>query len=145
MYKHILVATDGSDLSTKAVRGGVRLAKSLGAHLTAMTVVTTPSPQKIEGIEVGPSRAEREKSAMRDGSQILEDASVEAQKMGVSYEGVTVVNRVPYEAIIDTAKARGCDLIVMASHGRSGLKALLLGSVAQKVVTHSPIHVLVHR
>ena len=145
MYKHILVASDGTDLSEQAVREAIRLANSLGAHLTAMTAVTTPSPQTIEGFEVGPSRAEREKAAMIEGSRILEDAAVEAQKIGVSYDSVIVVDQAPYEAIINTAKARGCYLIVMASHGRSGLKALLLGSVAQKVVTHSPIHVLVHR
>jgi nucleotide-binding universal stress UspA family protein len=145
MYKHILVATDGSELSAKAVREAVRLSNSLGARLTALTAVTTLPPQRVEGIEVGPTRAEREKSALLEGARILEEASVEAQKSGLSYDVVTVADKLPYEAILDTAKTRGCDLIVMASHGRGGLRALLLGSVTQQVITHSPVHVLVHR
>lgn len=145
MYKHILIATDGSELSAKAVTDGVRLTSALGARLTAVTIATTPSPVVVDGVVVGPSDAERTKSAKDQAARVLDGASAEARRMGLDCETVSVLDHAPYQSIIDTAETRGCDLIVMASHGRSAFKALLLGSETQKVLTHSKIPVLVHR
>jgi nucleotide-binding universal stress UspA family protein len=145
MYKHILVPTDGSPLSDKAVRDGVALAKSLGARLTAVTVskpfhVLTADTQMIE--DTPASYKARIGAATQ---KTLGAASEIAKASGVSCTTEHREHEHPYEAIIDTAKARGCDLIVMASHGRRGMSAVVLGSETVKVLTHSKIPVLVHR
>lgn len=145
MHRHILIATDGSDLSAKAVTDGVRLAKALDAKLTVLTVATTQWPIVVEGVVIGPSDAERTKSAKDQAARVLDGASTEARKLGVVCDTLSVLDHAPYQAIIDAAQTRNCDLIVMASHGRSGFKALLLGSETQKVLAHSNIPVLVHR
>ncbi|MFM9849702.1 MAG: universal stress protein [Hyphomicrobiaceae bacterium] len=136
MYKHILVATDGSELSTKAVANGIRLANAPGALVTVLTVAVTRAPVMIEGVLVGPSD---------EATRILHAASTEAHQTGATCQTVVVIDREPYRAIIDTAHSRAYDLIVMASHGRRGYTALLLGSETHKVLAHSTIPVLVHR
>ena len=145
MYKHILVATDGSELSRKAVTNGIQLAKALGARITTVTVAKTQFPVVVEGIEIGPSAEERAQSAKEQAARILNEASAEARRQGVKCETVSAIDEHPHRTIIDAAEARGCDLIVMASHGRRGIKALLLGSETQKVLTHSKVPVLIVR
>ena len=148
MYKHILLPTDGSNLSAKAVRQGIQFAKSIGAKITAIHVA--PEYQMVidEGL-VMPSvmsvqqRFEEEVAAR--SKKLLDKVTTEAQAAGVACYGVTVVSSVPYDAIIKQAKKSKCDLILMASHGRKGLASLLLGSETAKVLTHSTIPVLVVR
>jgi nucleotide-binding universal stress UspA family protein len=146
MYKNILIATDGSDLSASAVKEGVSLAKALAAKVTAVNV-SEPfhwfDPNVVEGVE-GAEAAYREGSS-RAASRILGAAADAAKAMGVACETVHVEEDRPYVAIIDTAKAKNCDLIVMASHGRRGMSAVILGSETVKVLTHSKIPVLVCR
>ena len=127
MYKHILVATDGSELSNQAVEYAVALAKAVNAGITAIGVSTRDS---------GP--ADR-------ATKHLEIAKDIAAACRVSCDGLHIEHAQPYQAIIDAANARKCDLIVMASHGRRGVAAIVLGSETVKVLTHSSIPVLVVR
>jgi nucleotide-binding universal stress UspA family protein len=144
MYKHILVATDGSELAGRAVATGVALAKVLGSKLT---LVTASEPWR--GMMMGePAFAfpieEYEKSAAETAVRILAEAAAVAKQAGAACETVHVFD-FPAEAIIATAKQRGCDLIVMASHGRRGVARALLGSQAMRVVTLSSTPVLICR
>ncbi len=145
MYSHILIPTDGSDLAGKAVRHGMALAGAIGAKTTVLTVsppfhVLTADAQMIEDTR------DQYETRMRDqGKKILDAAAVAARTAGVACEAIQTEQEHPYQAIIDTAGAKGCDLIVMASHGRHGIAALVLGSETVKVLTHSKIPVLVHR
>jgi nucleotide-binding universal stress UspA family protein len=144
MFKKILLPTDGSELSVKAVQGALKMAKELGASVVGLTVVEPYSystlseyrPETLEAFEARNARAAEERLAP------LVKAAKDA---GVPCETVTVKSFSPYEAIIDTATRLGCDVIFMASHGRRGLSAVLLGSETQKVLTHSTIPVLVYR
>lgn len=144
MYKHILIPTDGSELSEKAIRSGVLLAKSLGAKITALTVM---EPWSTGGRPVGLQRPrEVYEEGMNDrASRFLEIVVKAAIEAGVPVTTEQTYNEHPYAAIIATADAKGCDLILMASHGWRGLKALVLGSETTKVLTHTKIPVLVHR
>ena len=141
MYKHILIATDGSDLAASAVKHGVSLAKSVDAKVTAVTV-SEPfhwfDPNMVEGAETAYTEGANRAAANALG--IIADA---ARAVGVSCETIHLENEFPYKGIIDTAKAQGCDLIVMVSHGRRGIAAVVLGSQTVKVLTHSAIPVLV--
>ena len=145
MYANVLIPTDGSQLSGKAVEHGIALAKRIGAKITVLTVSTpfhtfTTDTQMIEDTPA------QYKARMQDRTEkILGAAGRAAQAAGVPCETVHVEHEHPYQAIIDTAGAKGCDLIVMASHGRRGLSAIVLGSETVKVLTHSKIPVLVHR
>lgn len=145
MYKHILVATDGSDLAKKALAQALGLAKALGSRLTAVTV-----SEPWEAVVVGEASivlppADYEAAVTRQAEQILAVARQAASEAGVACDGVHMENRNPGEGIVQIAKDRGCDLIVMASHGRRGLTRLLLGSVANEVVTHSEVPALIVR
>ena len=148
MYKHILLPTDGSKLSAKAVKQGIQFAKSIGAKITAIHVA--PEYQMVidEGF-VMPTvmsiqkRFEEETAAR--SKKLLDEVTADALAAGVACYGVTVVSGVPYDAIIKQAKKGKCDLIMMASHGRKGLSSILLGSETAKVLTHSTIPVLVVR
>jgi nucleotide-binding universal stress UspA family protein len=141
MYKHILIPTDGSDLSEKAIEHGVTLAKALGAKVTALTVT---EPFYISAFE--PSMVERYKKHVAElATKHLEVARNAADASDVACALVRVEHERPYQAIIDAAKERGCDLIVMASHGRCGVSAIVLGSEAVKVLTHSAIPIVVVR
>jgi len=141
MYKNILIATDGSDLSANAVKQGVTLAKTLAAKVTAVNVCEPFhwfDPNMVEGAEAAYRQGSNQAAAT-----ILSAVADAAKAMGVTCEIVHVERQRPYEGIIDTAKAKNCDLIVMASHGRRGMSAVVLGSETVKVLTHSKIPVLV--
>jgi nucleotide-binding universal stress UspA family protein len=148
MYKHILISTDGSELSEKAVAHGAALAAAVRAKLTILTV-TSPlhslasDPTPVASIP-GAAKFVREYLHGRT-NDILAAAENIAAEQGVSCYTLGVENEHPYAAIIATAQAEGCDLIVMASHGRRGISALILGSETTKVLTHATIPVLVHR
>ena len=145
MFGHILIATDGSEYSEKAVFEGAKLAKALAAKVSVVTAVQTAAPHIVGGKIIGPGLDERRESAKLEAKGFLDAAVKITAQVDVSAETECVLNETPYDAIIGIAKDKGCDLIVMASHGRSGLTALLLGSETQKVLTHSKIPVLVHR
>ena len=145
MYKRFLIATDGSQLAAKAVTSGLALAKELGAQVV---VVTATEPWATmtngEGFAFNFPVEEYEKAAAERAEQILAKVRGSAQKMSVACETVHV-NDFPAEGILATAKAKQCDLIVMASHGRRGVARLLLGSQAAQVVALSTIPVLICR
>ena len=145
MYRHILIATDGSDLSGRAVRQGLALSQTLQAQATVITV-TEPWDAVIigEAAIVFPP-AEYEKTSAANAAGMLALAREMAAEIGVSCETLHVKDRRPAEGIIETAKAKHCDLIVMGSHGRRGISRLLLGSQANEVVSHSTVPVLVCR
>jgi nucleotide-binding universal stress UspA family protein len=144
MYTHILIPTDGSELAEKAVLAGIALAKRIGAKATALTVLPpfhmlTTDTQMLEDTPA------QYKTRMRDNAKkTLGAVALAAKAAGVACETIQVEHEHPYQAIIDTAKSKGCDLIVMASHGRHGISAIVLGSETVKVLTHSKIPVLVH-
>jgi nucleotide-binding universal stress UspA family protein len=147
MYRHILIPTDGSELAHKAVVHGLSLAKAVGAKVTALTVEPSFNVYDVAASRVNlMSNAFEEyaKHARAHATIILNGVADDAKAAGVQCETVQVIQDHPYEAIVATAKEKGCDLIVMASHGRSGIAAILLGSVTAKVVTHTTIPVLVY-
>ncbi len=142
MFKHILIATDGSELSQKAVTGGIEMAKALGAKVTAYSCVVEYLPMSEFAVETPQNVMEQlEKEAER---HLLAFAK-EAQSASIPYETTKSTEFSPYNGIINIAREKGCDLIMMASHGRRGLAGFLLGSETQKVLTHSEIPVLVYR
>ncbi len=144
MYSHILIPTDGSDLSAVAVRHGIALAKAVGAKVTALNVM---EPWSTGGrpVMLEQPRLEYEKAAHQRAEEALSTAVRCAAQAGVALATEQVFDLYPFEAIVRTATAKGCDLICMASHGRSGIKALLLGSETSKVLIRSHIPVIVHR
>ena len=139
MYKHILIASDGSELAEKAVKQGLELAKRLGATVTAVTVTELWPIAVADGVMVANAIPEYEQAAAQEASRTLAAVGEQARKLGVACATVHVADRYPAEGIIELAKARSCDLIVMASHGRRGL----LGSQATRVLTYSTIPVLI--
>lgn len=143
MFKSILIATDGSELAEKAVDNGVALAKSLSAKVTGLTVAPMfPHYMFDTGFT---KSAEFDAQAQKQSQKALESVERKAAAAGVPCQTVAVGSDHVHEAIIEAAQARGCDLIVMASHGRAGMSAVVLGSQTQKVLTHSKIPVLVYR
>lgn len=145
MYKNILVAIDGSELAGKALAQAIELAKVIGAKLNIINVTAPWSTLAMGEVAVMFPPQEYEESVAAGARALLERASAEAGQSGLAAETVHVVDPQPYMAIIDTAKERGCDLIVMGSHGRRGIAGLLLGSETSKTLTHSSIPVLVYR
>lgn len=147
MYQRILVPTDGSTLSKKAMRSAVELAASLGAEVVALNVVPRYPQSYFEGgIPVATSEVSRvEKQWAERGQAIADEVGKAAEKAGVKAKAVTVKSDLVAEAILAAARKNKCDLVVMASHGRKGLKRLLLGSETQHVLTHGNIPVLVLR
>lgn len=146
-YHHLLVPVDGSRLSTQAVAQAVELARALGARITV--VHAEPGlPLTLAGLgePVDPRTADMLLAASRRQSQeILDAACQQVAGAGIAVERRCVMNPLPHEAIVDTARQVGADLIVMASHGRRGIGALLLGSETQKVLLHTTLPVLVVR
>jgi len=145
MFSNVLIATDGSELAQKAVTYGLALAKALGARVTAVTVTDIyptgpyapiPLPSLIEHYEA---------AAALSAANILSAVSDAATKLGVPCATMHVKDQRPAEGILDAAGQSGCDLIVLASHGRRGMQRLLLGSQAQKVVALSALPVLICR
>jgi len=145
MFKNILIPTDGSELAWKAVEHGTALAKSVGAKVTVVTVSLPFHIFTLDPLVVEDTAAQYKTRMEEHAAKLLATMANAAKAAGVPCETVHVVHEHPYQAIIDTAVARGCDLITMASHGRRGVSALLLGSETVKVLTHSKIPVLVHR
>lgn len=144
MFKKILLPTDGSDLSAKAIAGGLEFAKALNAGVVGLTIVEPYSYSNLS--EYRPETLDDyEQRMMKVAAERLGKVADAAAKAGVPVETMTAQSFSPYEAIIDTAKAKGCDVIFMSSHGRKGLTAVLLGSETQKVLTHSTIPVMVYR
>jgi nucleotide-binding universal stress UspA family protein len=145
MYKHILIATDGSELAGKAVAAGFDLARQLGSKVTAVTV-TEPWTAYVTGeVALAFPVDEYEKSAEESASRILAAVTKLARKADIACATVHAKDQFPAEGILETAKKNACDLIIMASHGRRGLGRLLLGSQTIKVLTHSTVPVLVCR
>jgi nucleotide-binding universal stress UspA family protein len=147
MFKHILIPTDGSELSGKAVKAAVELAAAVGAKVTGFFAAPAATPVIYDDLlpvgYVTPDQHEALiKVASRKNLAVIEEA---ARAAGVPVDVVSVTSEYPAESIIETARNRGCDLIFMASHGRRGLKAVLLGSETHKVLVHSQIPVLVYR
>ena len=145
MYKNILIPTDGSELAGKAVQHGVTLAKSLGAKVTILTVTVPFHIFTVETKMVEDTPAEYKKRVQDDSAKLLASAADTAKAAGVVCDTMHIEHEHVYQAIIDAAKAKSCDLIVMASHGRRGISGIVLGSVTVKVLTHSKMPVLVHR
>jgi nucleotide-binding universal stress UspA family protein len=145
VFKNILIATDGSALAQKGVDQGLSLAKALGAKVLLITV-TEPWTSYVSGeMAISFPVKEYEDQVVNSAAKILTGLSDMATKMGVPCDTLHVKDKVPAEGIVETAKSRGCDLIVMSSHGRRGLSRVLLGSQANNVVTHSSIPVLICR
>lgn len=144
MYKRILVPTDGSEITGKAVQSAIALARLCGAEL-AVIGVKEPFPYSaISEMQPVPPQ-EFYDAQERIASENVKAVTAAAQAAGVTCSGHTVEALHPWEAILDHAKTQGCDCIVMASHGRRGVSALLLGSETQKVLTHGTLPVLVVR
>jgi nucleotide-binding universal stress UspA family protein len=147
MYKHILIPTDGSELSRAAALSGVKLAQALGAKVTAFFAAPAPTPLVYEGfLPVGYTTPE-------DHARMIETTAAKylgvieraCEKAGVPCRSIHVTNEYAAEAVMDAAKKYKCDLVHMGSHGRRGLSGVLLGSQTQKVITNSKVPVLVYR
>ena len=142
MFKKILVPTDGSALAQSAAITAAQLAKTQGAEVIGVYVID-PFPY----IGMGEASAAGLQSYLTESRNLAGQALDALGKVcaaeGVPFAGDTIERNVVYEGVIETAQAEGCDLIVMASHGRQGMKALILGSVAQKVLTHASVPVLI--
>jgi len=147
MYKHILIPTDGSPLSRKAIVNGVKLAKALGAKVTGLFAAPPATPVVYrDHLPVGYMTPQQHaKIIEKAADNYLGVVERVAKRAGVRCECIHVTNDFPAEAILAIAKKNKCDLIFMASHGRRGLASVLLGSETQKVLTHSKIPVLVSR
>ena len=145
MFKHILVPTDGSKLSEKAVKHAVQFAKQCKARVTALHVIPKfhTFTYEAEMLELTPK--EYEKSGLEHANQYLRYAQRVANNAGVECNATHASSDQPYKEIIKAAQKKGCDLILMASHGRRGIEGFLLGSETQKVLTHSHVPVLVYR
>ena len=147
MFKHILIPTDGSKLSEKAVHAGVEMARLHGAKVTGFFAAPAPTPLVYgDFMPVGYMPPDQHAAMIEKASKhylaVIERAAREA---GVEINSLSVTSDFPADAIIETARQQHCDLIFMASHGRRGLSGILLGSETQKVLTHSKIPVLVFR
>jgi nucleotide-binding universal stress UspA family protein len=145
MYKHLLIATDGSDLARKAVDQGLALAKALGARVLIVHVTQPWTALTIAKIAPSFPPDNYDRAAADSAQSILADAALAAKIAGVDCEITHVHDRLPAQGIIDTAGERGVDLIVMSSHGRSGIARLLIGSEANEVVSKSTVPVLICR
>ncbi len=145
MFKHILLPTDGSKLSERSVREGIRMAKQLKASVTALHVIPKVHAfdYQMDMLAKEGKGYEEERAEQAEG--YLRFVKKSAASADVKCDVMHVVSDQPYKAIIKAAGQRDCDLILMASHGRKGIEGLLLGSETQKVLTHSKVPVLVYR
>jgi nucleotide-binding universal stress UspA family protein len=140
MYRHILIPTDGSEIADRGIKAGLSLASALGARISAI-VVEAP----FDLFDVPDNKAHEARQIEAHARKVLDDVERRARGAGVSCESILASGAKPAQAIVETAMNKGCDLIVMASHGRSGLSLELLGSVTQKVLINAKIPVLVCR
>jgi nucleotide-binding universal stress UspA family protein len=144
MFKHILVPVDGSDTAQAAVSKAAGLAQAFGSRVTAIYVID-PYPFTGLGSDLAYGQAEYLTAAAAEAKESTEAAHATLAQAGVSDEIRVVEAHNVWRGIIDTAREVGADLIVMGSHGRRGLEKLVLGSVAQSVLTHAPLPVLIVR
>ena len=140
MYTNILLSTDGSDVARKGVKHGIALAKALNAKVT---IVTVTEPNAAGYISTKEDIDRFDATCGERAGKVLDEARAMAEQIGISAELLHVPNAYPAPAIIETAKSRGCDLIVMASYGRRGLRKLLLGSQTSEVLADGSVPVLV--
>lgn len=150
MFKNILVPSDGSPLSLKAIKEGAKLAKAHRGKLTVVHVMPDyrtflKERYNVPGILIAPVKDSFEKDAQALAKKLLDRACAEAKALGVRCKGIAVASDSVHAAIIKQASKEKCDVIVMASHGRKGLQGVLLGSETQKVLTHSKLPVVVCR
>lgn len=149
MYKHILIPIDGSPLATKGAKAGVKLARALGAKVTALYVAMPYGPATYGDAAAfyysGPSPKEHEQFSKEAAQKAFAPIEAAATKAGVACATLLLFESKPWEGILKAARARKCDAIVMASHGRGGLGGAFLGSETQRVLAHSKIPVLVIR
>lgn len=144
-FKHVLLPTDGSDAARSAAAHALALAAQMGARMTALHVIQPFELFAYAPDMLGEAQVQYEQSAQAQAQALMAGVTQSAQAAGVALETAIVTHAQPYEAIIEAARTRGCDLIVMGSHGRRGLSAVLLGSQTQKVLTHCQRPVLVIR
>ena len=146
MFKHILISTDGSPVSIKAAKAGIALARALGSKVTAYSALEELQLFYGEGYVPTQSMVNEFLQRARQAAQKRVDTIGKmAKAAGVPFASVVTKAYSPYEGIIAVARKRKCDVIFMASHGRRGLSKLIMGSVTQKVLTHSRIPVVVYR
>ena len=147
MFKHVLLPTDGSPVARKAIRGGIRLAKELGAKVTAYYAIDAmPAYSYADGYLLNATLLkEFDKRAREQGEKYLAEVVKAAKAAGVPCRTLVTKPASAYQGIVAAAKKQRCDVIFMASHGRGELRTLLLGSVTQKVLAHSKKPVLVYR
>jgi len=146
MYKKILIATDGSEFAKEAVKHGIGLAKSTGASITVVTVTELWSAIDMahkSKVGIKDPINEYEKAAAALADKVLAAVEAMAKKANVACDSIHIKDKHPAEGIIETAKKKRCDLIVMASHGRRGIQKMLLGSIAAEVITQSKIPVMI--
>jgi nucleotide-binding universal stress UspA family protein len=144
MFKHILIATDGSPRSQRAIEGGIELAKCLGAVVTGVTAVD-PYPYATLSKYGSLTPEAYQRYATSESAARLKTIERAAHAAGVACTTVAKEHAQPHQAILQLVGELGCDAVVMASHGRHGLQAMLLGSETQKVLAQSPVPVLVYR
>ncbi len=146
MFKRILIPTDGSPVAAKAARAGIGLAEALGARVVGCFVAEAVQPVFGARAMVSQQMIDEFNQGNRDAGQRHVDAIGKiAARLGVPFTAVVSTGHAPHEGIAAVAKKHKCDVIVMATHGRSGLNKLMMGSVAQKVLTHSKLPVLLYR
>lgn len=145
MFKHILIPTDGSDLSQQAVEGGIQLARTLGARITAFHVIARFHASDVIMGLLAESRGDYEKAAREFAEAQFVFITRAAQAAGVACDTAHVTGDDVAREIVAAAARSGCDMILMASHGRRGIEGVLLGSETHKVLTHSRLPVLVYR
>ncbi len=145
MYRHVLIATDGSAVGDKAIEQGLEVARKFGAKATIVKVTEMWSALDVAGRDAMARIETYEKAASEAAQAILAKAKEAAQKAGVPCATRHVPDRVPADGIVATADSEGCDLIVMGSHGRRGINKLLLGSQAQNVLAQTRKPVLIAR
>ena len=145
MFKHILIPTDGSELSKMAVRQAVEFAKEINAKVTGLTVTVPYHYFAVDAVQLSDTPEQYAIDVKTMADKNLNFIKEEASKAGVSCELIQRSNEHPYEEIVKTAQDFMCDVIFLASHGRRGMSGILLGSETQKVLTHSKIPVLVYR
>ena len=145
MFQHILIATDGSLLSQSALDKAMDFAREAGARVTVVTATEPFNVFSADSTQLVETKMSYEKHIKAEAAKHLAEAERRAKTLGVQCDVLQVEQQHPYRAIIDAAKKHGCDLIAMASHGRRGVSALVLGSETTKVLTHSSIPVLVYR
>jgi len=145
MFQHILLPTDGSSQSQAAIQKGIQMPNAMKAKITGISVMPESKFYMYETDINVQEKEEIAKQHRRQANLSLAVIEETAKAAGVQCQTLCAISDHPYEAIISVAEKNGCDLIMMASHGRSGVKALLLGSETQKVLTHSKIPVLVFR